>query len=165
MIFVTVGTHEQGMDRLLIEIDKLIENKKITEKVFAQIGYCTYTPKNYKYKKMIGYDEMDSYIKKSRIIITHGGPGSIFHPIQYSKIPIVVPRNPRFNEHVDDHQILFAKRLESQNKIIAVYDICDLGNILNNYEKLASEINIKHTEKENFILRFDKRIKEKFKLY
>ena len=25
MIFITVGTHEQGLDRLLIELDNLIE--------------------------------------------------------------------------------------------------------------------------------------------
>ncbi len=114
MIFVTVGTHEQGMDRLFIELDRLIESKQITEEVFVQIGYSKYKPKYYKYKKMIGYDEMDKYVKKADIVITHGGPGSIFHPLQYGKIPIVVPRNPEFNEHVDEHQILFTKRLENR---------------------------------------------------
>ena len=29
MIFVTVGTHEQQFDRLLVQIDKLKENKII----------------------------------------------------------------------------------------------------------------------------------------
>ena len=33
MIFVTVGTHEQPMDRLLIELDELIEKGKIQEEV------------------------------------------------------------------------------------------------------------------------------------
>lgn len=112
MIFITVGTHEQGMDRLFIEIDKLIERAQIKDKVFAQIGYTDYVPKYFEYKKMISYDEMDRYMRNSKIIITHGGPGTIFHPLQYNKIPIVVPRNPQFNEHIDDHQILFAKKLE-----------------------------------------------------
>ena len=107
MIFVTVGTHEQGLERLLVELDNLIENGSIKEEVFAQIGYSSYKPRNYQYKKMIGYSEMDSYVQKARIVITHGGPGSIFHPLQYGKIPIVVPRDPNFNEHVDNHQILF----------------------------------------------------------
>lgn len=35
--------------------------------------------KNYKYKKMIGYDEMDEYVKKSNIVIIYGGLGSIFY--------------------------------------------------------------------------------------
>ncbi|OOM16549.1 glycosyltransferase [Clostridium saccharobutylicum] len=155
MIFVTVGTHEQGMDRLFIELDRLIETGKFKGEIFAQIGYSNYIPKNYKYKKMIGYDEMDEYVKKSNIVITHGGPGSIFHPLQYGKIPIVVPRNPEFNEHVDNHQILFTKRLESNNKVIGIYDIKILSSAINNYDNLAKNCNIDCSDKEAFIGRFE----------
>ncbi|MCE5221485.1 MAG: glycosyl transferase family 28 [Clostridium sp.] len=156
MIFVTVGTHEQGMDRLFIQLDKLIESGHIKEEVFAQIGYCNYVPKNYGVKKMIGYDEMDEYVRKSDIIITHGGPGSIFHPLQYNKVPIVVPRNPEFHEHVDDHQILFTKRLEKNSKIIGVYDIEDLENAISNYKELSKKCNTYSSSKNEFIRKFDK---------
>lgn len=158
MIFVTVGTHEQGMDRLFIELDRLIETKQITEEVFSQIGYSNYKPQHYKYKKMIAYDEMDKYVKKADIVITHGGPGSIFHPLQYGKIPIVVPRNPKFNEHVDEHQILFTKRLENNSKIIAVYDIEDLNKKINQYNELIKNCVINKYTKEDFLEKFEKQI-------
>lgn len=135
MIFITVGTHEQGLDRLLKEVDNLIENNLIADKVFAQIGYSEYIPKNYEYKKLIGFEEMDNMVKNSNIVITHGGPGSIFHAIQYNKKPIVVPRNPDFREHVDNHQILFTKRLEENKKVIGVYDIKDLNKAINTYDE------------------------------
>lgn len=154
MIFVTVGTHEQGLDRLLIELDNLIENRTINEQVFAQIGYSSYKPRNYNYKKMIGYDEMDFYVKNARIVITHGGPGSIFHPLQYGKIPIVVPRNPKFNEHVDNHQILFAKKLESQKKILVVYEIETLRDKLCKYNYLIKEFNLHLKQNDKFIEKF-----------
>ena len=154
MIFVTVGTHEQGLERLLVELDNLIENGSIKEEVFAQIGYSSYKPRNYQYKKMIGYSEMDSYVQKARIVITHGGPGSIFHPLQYGKIPIVVPRDPNFNEHVDNHQILFTKRLESNSKLIGVYNIKELGNSIINYEKLQSKCKIDKNGNNLFIQKF-----------
>ncbi|EKQ56656.1 MULTISPECIES: glycosyltransferase [unclassified Clostridium] len=160
MIFVTVGTHEQGMDRLFIKLDKLIESGHIKEEVFAQNGYSDYVPKNYQCKKMIGYDEMDEWIKASDIIITHGGPGSIFHPLQYNKTPIVVPRNPEFDEHVDDHQILFTKRLEENSKVIGVYDIEDLDGILSNYKELSNKCNSHDTGNNDFIRKFDKVISE-----
>ena len=64
MIFVTVGTHEQGVDRLLIELDRLVETGEIKHEVFAQIGYSNYIPKNYEHKEMISYDEMDEYVKE-----------------------------------------------------------------------------------------------------
>ncbi len=160
MIFITVGTHEQGMERLLKEVDNLIENKQINEEVFAQIGYSKYIPKNYKYKDLIGYDEMDKLVKESHIVITHGGPGSIFHVIQNGKIPIVVPRNSSFNEHVDDHQILFTKRMQKENKIIAIYDIKDLGDKINNYLFLKNKCNIIKNNKNIFIEKFDMKICE-----
>lgn len=163
MIFITVGTHEQGMDRLLIEIDRLIEDGIIEEKVFAQIGYSRYKPKYYEYEEMIGYDDMDSYIKNSEIVITHGGPGSIFHPLQYGKIPIVVPRNPKFNEHVDNHQILFAKRLEKNKKIISVYEIKKLQECILNYKKLSSECIIENLSTVKFIKAFNKSIENLMK--
>lgn len=165
MIFVTVGTHEQGMDRLFIEIDRLIEEGVIIEKVFAQIGYTNYEPKNFEYKKLIGYDEMDNLVRKSDIIITHGGPGSIFHPLQYDKIPIVVPRNPKYNEHVDNHQILFTKRLEQEKKILAVYEVSDIKEFLVNYNIIYQKCKINTSNSGKFIKVFEELLKNKLGLY
>ena len=162
MIFVTVGTHEQGMDRLLIELDKLVSEKKISSDIFAQIGYSKYKPKNYKYKELIAYDEMDDLVRKAEIVITHGGPGSIFHPLKYAKIPIVVPRNPIFNEHVDNHQILFAKKLEQNNKIIAVYDIENLYKAISTYKNVDNNYEIHVNATSDFVKKFTDIINEKF---
>ena len=164
MIFVTVGTHEQGMERLLIELDRLIGEKEIQDEVVAQIGYSLYKPKNYKYKEMISYDEMDEMVRKASIVITHGGPGSIFHAIQRGKVPIVVPRNPDFNEHVDDHQILFTKRLEENLKVIGVYDINDLKLNINNYDEISCKYDISNKEENRFVDKFSEIISKKFNL-
>ena len=155
LIFVTVGTHEQGMDRLFLELDNLIENGHIKDEIFAQIGYCDYVPKYFQSKKMIGYDEMDEWVKASDIIITHGGPGSIFHPLQYNKIPIVVPRNSEFNEHVDNHQMLFAKRLDEGSRIIGVYNIEELNDAITNYKELSMRCKNYSSKKSQFIKSFD----------
>ncbi|ATD54280.1 glycosyltransferase [Clostridium chauvoei] len=117
MIFVTVGTHEQDFSRLIKKVDNLIDEKKIIEPIFMQIGYTKYIPKNCDYKEMITSEEMIYYTKNSRIIITHGGPGSIFLPFQFNKIPIVVPRQKKYGEHVDDHQVYFTKKLEMKKKL------------------------------------------------
>ncbi len=156
MIFVTLGTHEQGMDRLLIELDRLIENKLIECDVIAQIGYSDYKPKNYKYKELISYDEMDDLVKNADIVITHGGPGSIFHAIQYNKTPIVVPRNPLFNEHVDDHQVLFTRRLDDEKKIIGIYEIKNLEKSIVNYERLIEKCTYNNSNRLEFIKKFEK---------
>jgi UDP-N-acetylglucosamine transferase subunit ALG13 len=135
MIFITVGTHEQQFDRLLIEMDRLIEKGLIQEEVYAQRGYSNYVPSRYNSQILLSYDEMELYFRNAEIIITHGGPSSIMYPLQYGKIPIVAPRRAEFGEHVDNHQVLFTRLMEAKDKIIALYDISDLGGIIKEYDQ------------------------------
>ncbi|MCE9675722.1 multidrug MFS transporter [Paraclostridium bifermentans] len=135
MIFVTVGTHEQQFDRLIKKIDEMKICGKINEEVFIQTGYSNYEPKVCKYKSMIGFDEMNELAKQSRIVITHGGPGSIMLPFKYNKVPIVVPRQSKYREHVDNHQIIFSRFLNQKNKIIQIEDIDEIEEYIQNYDK------------------------------
>ena len=43
MIFITLGSQKFQFDRLLKEVDRLIADGVIQEKVFAQIGASEYT--------------------------------------------------------------------------------------------------------------------------
>ena len=131
MIFVTVGTHEQPFNRLLEYIDKLKEQKVITEEVIMQTGFSTYTPKNCKYQKLFSYQKMNELVEEARIVITHGGPSSFLMVLQKGKIPIVVPRQKQFDEHVNDHQVEFCKEVsERQRNIILVKDINNLEKVI-----------------------------------
>lgn len=137
MIFVTVGTHEQQFNRLIEEIDILKEKDIIQQDIFIQTGYSDYKPKNCQYSELISYEEMLSYTEKAEIVITHGGPGSIMLPLSLNKVPIVVPRQSTFKEHVDDHQVLFSQRLAKENKIIPIYNIKDLEESIVNYNEFC----------------------------
>lgn len=137
MVFVTVGTHEQPFDRLIKYIDELKGNDEIMEEVIIQTGFSTYEPKYCICKKLFSYQEMIKKIKDARIIITHGGPSSFLMPLQIGKIPIVVPRQKQFGEHVNNHQVDFARAVSKrQGMIIVVEDISELKDTLLNYDKL-----------------------------
>ena len=127
VIFITVGTQKFQFNRLLKEIDRLIEEEKITEEVFAQIGYSGYKPKNYN-KDFIDRDEFEDIIKKCKIIITHGGTGSIIGAVKQRKKVVAVPRLKEFGEHVDDHQIQIVSEFESIGFIEAAQSVEMLGN-------------------------------------
>lgn len=129
MIFVTVGTHEQQFNRLIEYVDRL----NLDEDIFMQTGYSTYIPKNCRWKAMISHDEMVTYAEQADVIITHGGPGSIMLALQYGKVPIVVPRQKKFGEHVNNHQVDFTCRMEQEGKIAAVYDIDELSKKIDEY--------------------------------
>lgn len=151
MIFVTVGTHEQPFDRLVKEVDKLKEKKLITEQVLIQTGYSSYKPRFCEYTEFIKFNEMMDMIEKARVIVTHGGPGSIMPVLYNGKVPIVVPRHRGYGEHIDDHQVYFCKSLEQRGRIIAVYNIEELEYKMKNYdeliEKLKNKKEIKREEK------------------
>ena len=160
MIFVTVGTHEQQFNRLVEYVDRLKEEKIIDEEVIIQTGFSTYEPKKCNFKKLIPYNEMVENIKKARIVITHGGPASFILPLQYSKVPIVVPRKLDFEEHVNNHQVDFVQLVsERMNNIIPVYEIGDLKYKILNYDEEIKKINNElksnnekfNTELENII--------------
>lgn len=135
MIFVTVGTHEQPFNRLIEHIDNLKRDGIITEDVVMQTGFCTYEPKYCEWAKLYPYQKMIDYVNEARIVITHGGPATFIMPLQVGKTPIVVPRQAKFDEHVNNHQLTFAKEVANRmGTIIVVDDIKDLRNIIANYD-------------------------------
>ncbi|MEK0396381.1 glycosyltransferase [Lactobacillus delbrueckii] len=142
MIFVTVGTHEQPFNRLIEKMDELVESGKIKEKVVVQYGFSTYEAKHCEMHKMMSFDEMQQTFKDARIVITHGGPSSFVEALQYGKVPIVVPRQLEFNEHVNNHQVDFTKLIaERMNNIIPIYDIDDLAATIANYDSIVKTKN------------------------
>ena len=144
MIFVTVGTHEQPFDRLIAEIDALKRDGVIREDVFIQTGYSTYTPKYCRWDKLISYVDMVKNVEQARIVITHGGPASFLMPLQMGKIPVVVPRQSRFGEHINDHQLVFGRELlNRKGNILLVEDVSELRDVLVRYEALVKKRSLK----------------------
>lgn len=139
MIFVTVGTHEQQFNRLVQMIDELKRDSVIQEEVLIQTGYSTYEPKYCEWQQWVPYPKMIKNVDKARVIITHGGLSSFIMPLQVGKTPIVVPRKADFEEHVNDHQVKFARNVSKRmGTIIDVEDIETLGDIITNYNQIVA---------------------------
>lgn len=141
MIFVTVGTHEQQFNRLIKSIDKMVEEGVINERVIIQKGYSDYEPKHCEYYDLIGYEKMQKYLNEARIIITHGGPASFISALSIGKIPIVMPRKKEYEEHVNNHQLIFAKEVEKRMKNIIVAETEEeLKNYILNYDNQIKKL-------------------------
>lgn len=148
MIFVTVGTHEQPFNRLIEYVDKMVGAGKINDKVIIQTGYSTYKVKYCECYDLIAWEEMQKLYKDADVIITHGGPASFIDALVLGKTPIVVPRQFKYNEHVNDHQLEFSKKMKAKGlNIIVVDDINDLLSAINS---------VKDNESENFKSNNDK---------
>lgn len=159
MLFVTVGTHNQGFERLVKKVDEIAP--KLDQEIIIQTGHTEYKPKNCKYKAFFTQREFEKMCREASVVITHGGIGSIITPLKMCKPVIVVPRLKQYNEHTDDHQLQITKELEVQKKIIAVYNIENLIVAI----KKAKQAKVKKFEKnkkiptliENFIRNYENR--------
>lgn len=150
MIFVTVGTHEQSFDRLVKCIDQMVADGKIKEPVIIQKGYTDYEPQNCECYKLIGYDDMKKYIADARIVVTHGGPASFVAPLSIGKIPVVVPRQYKYNEHVNDHQLDFAREVKNRMKnIIVAENEEEIIDAIVNYDVKTKDF-VNNTTSNNF---------------
>lgn len=164
MIFISVGTHEQPFDRLIKYVDELKERNIIKEDVVIQTGFSTYEPQFCIWKKLFPYQEMIKQVEKARIVVTHGGPASFIMPLQVSKIPVVVPRQKRFHEHVNDHQVEFARIVAKRQKnIIVVEEIENLKDTLLNYDTIVASMSTGHkSNNEKFNMEFKKLVDQMF---
>jgi UDP-N-acetylglucosamine transferase subunit ALG13 len=130
VIFVTVGTDTHQFNRLLEEIDRQIELKKIKEKVVGQIGNSTYFPKHFASSRFFDSKKMMQLIRNSDVVVSHAGIGSIMTIKENLKPLVVVPRLKKFDEHTDNHQVQIAKELDRQGKVVAVLNISDLSSAI-----------------------------------
>ena len=156
MIFITVGSQKFQFNRLLEQIDLLIEKGSIKEDVFAQVGASDYKPKHYDYKDFITQDEFKEYMSKCNFVITHAGTGAIITALKSDKKVIAIPRLAKYGEHVDDHQIQLIDEFKELNFIEPVYEIEQLENAIKyienkKYNKYVSNTDTIIKDIEKFI--------------
>ncbi len=156
MILVMLGTQNNSFHRLLEEIDKLINNGVIQEKVIVQAGYTKYKSKNMEIFSLISQDELEKYQIQANLIITHGGVGSIIGSLKLEKKVIAVPRLHKYGEHVNDHQKQIIENFSENGYIIGIEDVSELEKAIEKVKTFEPKKYIANNEKmlsiiENFI--------------
>jgi len=120
MIFISTGTTQnpfERMDNLVQRISKALPRTKI---VYQSVTTKLTSTKNVTIHGQLPYPKIVFNIRNSSQVICHAGPATIFLSlVNNPKKPIVVPRVSRLGEHINDHQIHFAKYLE-KNKLITL---------------------------------------------
>jgi len=112
MIFVTVGTGR--FEKLVKAADEL--SKKIKEKVVIQKGNSIYSVKNAEYFEFT--DKFEEYVKDARIIICHGGAGTIYDLLKKRKKIIALANLNR----IDKHQKEILEKLSEEKYLIYCKD-------------------------------------------
>ena len=162
MIFVTVGTNEQPFNRLILNVDEWKRDGIIKEDVIMQIGYSTYKPKYCRWNSFFSHQEMMRQVSEARIVVTHGGPASFIMPLQIGKIPIVLPREKKYGEHVNDHQVYFVKEVSKRyHNILVANDTKELKKMIVEYNDFNADISGDNTSnQEVFNYKFAQIVRE-----
>lgn len=121
MIFLTVGTYPLQFDRLVKAADIAVGDGLIDEEIFAQIGACSYRPKNIDYAEMLVKSEFDDYFKKASSIVGHAGMGTISMALEENKPILVMARKSKYKEHVNDHQVSTADMFEKLGHVLVAH--------------------------------------------
>ncbi len=130
MILVLLGTNPYDFGRLIKTIDSYARDTD--ERIEIQMGYSVSLPKYANYFTFLPKDKLEEKIKSARLIITHGGYGSIYDCLKFKKNVIAVPRLKKHGEALDAGlgQTELVQYLEQKNRILAVYDVADLAQII-----------------------------------
>lgn len=139
MILVLLGTQKNNFNRLLEAIQFNIDNGVIQEEVIVQAGCTTYNSENMKIFSLIPMNELETLIEKARIIITHGGVGSIVGALKKGKKVIAMPRLSKYHEHVNDHQLEITSIFSENKYILVANDKYELQQALNSIEDFKPE--------------------------
>lgn len=135
MILVTLGTQDKSFKRLIDAVEEQIKCGNIKEKVIVQAGYTKYESFSMEIFDLVSPKEMDKLMKRARVIITHGGVGSILGALQYDKPVIVAARLAKYGEHTNNHQLQIIEEFERAGYILALHDFDKLGDLLKKSKK------------------------------
>ena len=109
LLLVTVGTDHHPFARLLDWVGRWSAAHPSWQ-VEVQHG-ATPAPEYGRPFAFCGHDELQRLFAAADVVVTHGGPATISQARAAGHVPVVVPRRPELGEHVDEHQVLFARRL------------------------------------------------------
>jgi len=158
MIFVTVGLHYQGFDRLIRKMDEIAG--KIDEEVIMQVGSTKYRPVHAKYFESNDDEGMTELFMAARITVTQAGSGTLLDLIRLKRPFILVPRLKKFSEHIDDQQIELAQALSESSHVVSIYDINELEDAITNFRP----VQVSGNEKNQDIVQFLKNAIDGFQL-
>lgn len=136
MIFVTIGT--TPFLRLIEKMDEIAG--KVDEKVIMQIGYTKYKPKNAEYFDFKSYQEVKELCRKSKVVVCHGGIGSIITALETETPVITVPRKKKYGETPDDHDFELIEALLREGLVKVAYKMDELEDALKNIDMYPVKI-------------------------
>jgi UDP-N-acetylglucosamine--N-acetylmuramyl-(pentapeptide) pyrophosphoryl-undecaprenol N-acetylglucosamine transferase len=115
-IVVTLGTINYPFRRLL---ERLIAIVPPGVEVLWQTGATDVTGLPIDARPTVPNAELDAAIAKADVVVGHSGIGSAIATLEAGRCPVLVPREQRYGEHIDDHQQQIARELSARGLAVS----------------------------------------------
>ena len=138
LLLVTVGTDHHPFDRLVGWAGAWLDAHPGQLRCLMQTGTSAPPdPAAAEWHAYLEFDALQAAMAEAAAVVCHGGPGTILGARHMGAVPIVVPRQHRLGEHVDDHQVAFCRRLAAEGAEIHLAETeADLHGLL---DRVAAE--------------------------
>lgn len=147
MILVVLGTQDKRFERLIKMVDEAIQKQWIQEEVIVQAGCTSYASDKMKIFDLIDMTSFEQYMKECRILITHGGVGTIMSALRCKKPVIACARLAKYGEHHNDHQCEIIETFSDKGYLIQVKDNQTLEEALKKAENFVVPEVVSNNEK------------------
>lgn len=124
-VVVTLGTmrtygFRRAVDRLLKVLPEVLAPDG---EVLWQLGVTDDSGMTGDVRSSVPNVELRQAMRDADLVIAHSGIGSALTALELGKRPVLLPRRPEFDEHVDNHQALIAGELDRRS--LAVFAEAD----------------------------------------
>ena len=127
-MLVVVGTDHHPFDRVVAWADAWASSHAEAQ-VVVQYG-TSRPPAIAEGHGLLPVAELSTLMQRATAVVCHGGPGTIMGARDAGHVPIVVPRRSDLGEHVDDHQVRFARRVAKDEQVHLAVDEPAMGALL-----------------------------------
>jgi UDP-N-acetylglucosamine transferase subunit ALG13 len=107
LVVALAGTDHHPFDRLVEWVDAAAV-RRADVRFFVQHGSTTRPPRVAEGEEFLSHDRLVALLAEAAAVVCHGGPGTILDAREAGHVPLCLPRDPGFGEHVDGHQQRFA---------------------------------------------------------
>jgi UDP-N-acetylglucosamine transferase subunit ALG13 len=131
-LFVALGTDHHPFDRLVSWVDGwVVEARSRSLRVDCLVQHGASRPPAHALgTRFLPVEEMHRWYAEADVVVCHGGPATIAEARGAGHRPLVVPRRSELGEHVDDHQVAFARRVAKNDQIVLAETYVDLSRWL-----------------------------------
>lgn len=130
LVFVTVGMDHHRFDRLMQWMqDWLHRGPELPVRCLVQHG-SSKPPPLAENVDFLGYAQLQEALLRAAAVVCHGGGGTPMMCLWAGRKPVLVPRLSELREAVDDHQVVFCRKLATEGRAFAPEDRASLFRIL-----------------------------------